>query len=207
MRITSTWTGLALLSSAGIAFAACAAKQVPTPPAPSVATSSALTPGGGTVEQVVTVTAAVQAIDVAKRTVTLKGSDGELTTIRVSDQVRNLDQVKKGDLVRIAFYESIAYQLRKKGTAEPGIEAAADAERAPVGARPAAAGGAAVTVTATITGIDRTAGTVTLRGPEGNSVKVKAKDPSRLEGVKVGDLVEITYSEAVAVSVDKAPMS
>jgi hypothetical protein len=31
----------------------------------------------------------------------------------------------------------------------------------------------------------------------------KARDPRNLERVAVGDLVEVTYTEAVAVSVDK----
>lgn len=195
-----------LVAGAGLALSACAAnKPVPAPPPPTVSVSSSQTATGGTVEETVTVTAAVQAIDVATRQVTLKGPDGELVTIKVSDDVKNLAQVKKGDLVTAAFYESIAYELKKKGTAEPGIAGAADAERAPLGARPGAVGGAAVAVTATITSIDKKTNTVTLKGPEGKSVKVKVKDPSRLEKVKVGDLVELTYTEAVAISVEKAP--
>jgi len=205
MRITKTLSCLALLAT-GLAVAACA-KKVPTPPAPTVAVSSSQTPRGGTVEQVVTATAAVQSIDLTSRRVTLRLSDGETTTIKVSDEVRNLEQVKRGDLVTVAFYESIAYEVLKKGTAEPGVSAAADAERAPVGQRPAAVGGAAITVTATITAIDKSAPSVTLKGPEGNTVKVKVQDPTRLEGIKVGDLVEITYTEAVAISVEPAPKS
>ena len=50
---------------------------------------------------------------------------------------------------------------------------------------------------------DDTAHTVTIKGPEGNSETVKAKDPKNLDKVKVGDLVEITYAQALAVSLDK----
>jgi hypothetical protein len=32
---------------------------------------------------------------------------------------------------------------------------------------------------------------------------VKVEDPRRLEGVKVGDLVEATYREAIAVAVER----
>jgi Cu/Ag efflux protein CusF len=46
---------------------------------------------------------------------------------------------------------------------------------------------------------------VTLTGPEGNSVTIKVKDPKKLNGVKVGDDVEITYTQALAISVEKAP--
>jgi hypothetical protein len=55
----------------------------------------------------------------------------------------------------------------------------------------------------TITSIDPTAGTVTLQGPTGNVTTVKARDPRNLERVAVGDLVEVTYTEAIAVAVEK----
>jgi hypothetical protein len=42
---------------------------------------------------------------------------------------------------------------------------------------------------------------VTLRGPEGDTETVKARDPANLDRVAVGDLVDITYTEAVAVEV------
>ena len=60
-----------------------------------------------------------------------------------------------------------------------------------------------VTVTATIVGIDKKAQTATIKGPEGNAVTVKARDPKNLDKVKVGDNVEITYTEALAISLDK----
>jgi hypothetical protein len=46
---------------------------------------------------------------------------------------------------------------------------------------------------------------VTLKGPEGKSVIVQVKDPKKLENVKVGDQVSITYTQALAISVQKAP--
>jgi hypothetical protein len=57
---------------------------------------------------------------------------------------------------------------------------------------------------ATIAGIDKAAGTVTLQGPTGKTTTIKARDPRNLDRVTVGDLVEITYTEAVAVSVEKS---
>jgi hypothetical protein len=55
----------------------------------------------------------------------------------------------------------------------------------------------------TITGLDKAAGTVMLQGPTGQVTTVKARDPRNLDRVAVGDLVEVTYTEAMAVSVDK----
>jgi hypothetical protein len=62
-----------------------------------------------------------------------------------------------------------------------------------------------VTVTVTITAIDTKAQTVTVKGPQGNVETVKIRDPKNLVGVKVGDLVELTYTQALAIALDKAP--
>ena len=51
--------------------------------------------------------------------------------------------------------------------------------------------------------IDTKAQRVTLEGPRGGQETMKVKDPKNLEGVKVGDLVEITYLQALAVALDK----
>ncbi|MCK7506097.1 MAG: hypothetical protein MZV70_19805 [Desulfobacterales bacterium] len=45
---------------------------------------------------------------------------------------------------------------------------------------------------------------MTLKGPEGNKETIKVKDPKNLKKVKVGDNVVISYTEALAISVEKA---
>ena len=60
-----------------------------------------------------------------------------------------------------------------------------------------------VTVNTTIDANDKTAETVTLKGPKGNTQVVKVRDPANLEKVAVGDHVIITYTEALAVKVAK----
>jgi hypothetical protein len=42
--------------------------------------------------------------------------------------------------------------------------------------------------------------TVTLRGPK-RTVELYVKDPETLKTVKVGDMVEVNYTEAVALTV------
>jgi hypothetical protein len=37
----------------------------------------------------------------------------------------------------------------------------------------------------------------------GNSETFKIRDPKNAEGVKVGDLVDVTYTQALAVALDK----
>jgi hypothetical protein len=185
------------------ALTACSEKKGPAPAPPSTVTSTARERGEMRQTATTTAQAKVVAVDQKDRNVTLQGSDGHEFTIHVGDEVRNLPQVHKGDMVNIVYHEAIAAKLVKKGKGKPGIEAAEGAERAPLGAMPAAAGARTVQVTATVTRIDKENQTVTLKGPRGKSVDVKVQNPENMELVKKGDLVEITYTEAVAISVDK----
>ena len=59
-------------------------------------------------------------------------------------------------------------------------------------------------MTATVEAIDSKVPSVTLKGPEGKVVEVKIRNRENLENVKVGDQVVITYTEALAISVEKA---
>jgi hypothetical protein len=92
--------------------------------------------------------------------------------------------------------------VKKPGDGVLGASVAEGAERAKLGEKPGAAGARITTVTATITAIDKAAMTVTLRGPDGESTTVKARDPQKLDRVSVGDLVDITYTEAIGISVE-----
>ena len=58
-----------------------------------------------------------------------------------------------------------------------------------------------LTVTATLEAIDRATPAVTLRGPGEGTRTLKVRDPKKLDEVNVDDLVEIHYTQAVAVAV------
>ena len=150
----------------------------------------------------VTVKGTISAIDKDKNTVTLKGPKGRTITLDVKDPSK-FDLIKVGDPVVATYMEAVAFQIKKPGTATPGSSVQETRATSQPGETPAGAIGREVTVTATITHIDKAAHTVTIKGPEGNSETVKAKDPKNLDKVKVGDLVEITYAQALAVSLDK----
>ena len=191
-----------LLGFSALALA-CSSDGASNPPPPDVTTSVRNQPGNVVSEDVVTVSAVVEAIDHDTRMVTLRDSDGETVTFRVGESARNLSQVQTGDLVDATYYQSVAVQLRKPGEATPGVSAAAGATRAEVGAPPGAAGAQSVTVVSTIRALDRQAGTATLEGPDGALTTINVRNPAHFDVAKVGDLVEITYTEAIAISVDK----
>jgi hypothetical protein len=151
----------------------------------------------------VKVTATVEAIDHATRQVTLRGPDGQLTSIRVGEQARNLDQVVKGDTVELTYVESVMVQVRQPGEVLPGVSAAAGVERAEAGAMPGAIGARSFTLVATVRALDPAKGTATLEAGDGQLRTIAVRDPSHYDRVKVGDLVEITLTEALAIAVEK----
>jgi hypothetical protein len=150
-----------------------------------------------------TVTATVTKINQTTREVTIKTNDGQEHSFIAGDQVKNLAQVKKGDIITAVYTEEIAYQVKSHG--QSGVQGAAAEAAAKPGEMPAGAVARQVTVTVQITAIDPTVPSVTFKGPQGNTKTIKVKDPKRLVGVKVGDMVDITYTQALAVQVDKAP--
>ena len=151
---------------------------------------------------VVRVRGTVAAIDKDQGTVTLKGPKGRTLTIEVRDKSK-LDAIAVGDPVVAEYIEALVVQVKKSGTAAPGVKTQETHVSSKPGETPAGAIGHETTITATITAVDRKAHTVTVKGPAGGTETIKAKDPKNLEGVKAGDLVELTYTQALAVSLDK----
>ena len=159
-------------------------------------------PTGRAVGKAVQVKGTVAAVDKDAKTITLKGPKGRTLTLDVQDPSK-LEAVKVGDPVVATYMEAVAFQIKKPGTATPGTTVQESRASSKPGETPAGAIGQEVSVTATITEINKKAGTVTIKGPQGNSETIKARDPKNLDLVKVGDLVEITYARALAVSLDK----
>jgi hypothetical protein len=63
------------------------------------------------------VTATVTKINHKTREVTLKAPDGQEYSFVASDAVKNLGQVKKGDVVIAVYAEALAYEVKKGGSA------------------------------------------------------------------------------------------
>ena len=122
---------------------------------------------------------------------------------RVQDPAM-LKSLKVGDKVTITYAESFVYEVKKGGSVAHPETAVAGASAKP-GMKPEGAIARQTTATVIITAIDRTAPSITFKGPAGNTRTIPVKRPEKLEGVNVGDTVEITYTEALAVKVQEAP--
>jgi Cu/Ag efflux protein CusF len=174
--------------------------------APNTQAAVATAPGAVAGTATTSVTAKVIAIDPAQRTVTLQGASGKTRTIEVGDQVHNFDQIKVGDTVHARYTRALALELKKGATGMPAPteEHAITPPPAP-GAKPGGTVARKVTATAEVVAVDPAKQMVTLRGPEGNEVDVQAQDPSQLQNIKKGDHVQVTYVEALAITVTEAP--
>jgi hypothetical protein len=105
---------LLIATAAALACAAPALAQQK----PSVGGESAVvtSPGKGSAARVVTITASVESVDPAERTVTLKGPRGRVVTLPVSEKVKNFDKIKVGDMVAVRYLEALSLELKKNGT-------------------------------------------------------------------------------------------
>ena len=149
-------------------------------------------------------TVVVTGIDRSTRNVMLQNADGEKRTVNVPDDIRAFDTLKVGDRVDIDYSESLAVSVLPPGS-KP-----ASSERTS-GKSMGEGGGAThqreMTVAAEIVSVDLASNKVTFRGPNGQIRTVTAEDPmvqKRLPNLKPGQVVQFTYTEAVAASIRPA---
>ena len=141
----------------------------------------------------------VEKIDMKKRMITIREPDGNIMKVHAGKEVVNLPQIRVGDKVILDYIQSVAVRMAKPG--EVRAERSGMIDAAPLGDKPEVVDTTETTVTATILALDKVKQTATLKGPDGGVVVVKVQDPANLEKVKVGETIVITYTEAVALSV------
>ena len=189
-----------LLAALCLALASgCSTPEVAATPAAAPAAA----PRGEAVVATIEVTPTVTVINHETRAVTLKKEDGTEVSFVASEDVQNLPQVQVGDVLHVVYAEALAYEVRKGGTAAAPMTAVAGGA-AELGQRPAGALARQTTATVAITAIDPQVPSVTFQGPAGNTRTIKVLHPEKLEGVRVGDTVDVTFTEALANKVVEA---
>jgi hypothetical protein len=198
MKITRALT----LAMVATACAATALAQKPEAKGGAVVASE---PGKAAVVRAAEISAQIVSIDKATRTVTLKGPQGNVVDVVAGDEVKNFAQIKVGDFVVVRYAQALTLELRKTKGPAGDVTVQQEAVRAKPGERPAVAGARQVTAIATVTAVDPKKSTITLKGPRGNVVTLDVQNPDQFKVVKKGDQVEVTYTEALALSVEPAP--
>ena len=155
--------------------------------------------------QTMMVSAVVEEINHETRVVTVRKADGEAITFTASDEARNLDQVDVGDMLLAEYEETVSIQVMANDGLEPEAAAVDAMARTEEGEMPGFAAMEATIVTATVEEINIEANTFKLKGPDGTVNEYVARNPENLKRSKVGDLVVITVTQAVAIVVEEQP--
>ena len=176
---------LAILKNAVVIALACA-------PIAAVAQQPGRYEGGRTVQVVTT----VQAISQGDRRVTLAGKDGTRLIVEAGPAVTNLSEVKPGDEVVVIYQEGIIAEVKPRGQGVPAAKpstGSASSDHAPTA------------TTARIDAVDISTHTVTFTRPDGQTRRMAVMRPDAqrfIEKLKPGDEVQVTYREAVALSIE-----
>ena len=144
--------------------------------------------------QVVTI---VEAINYETREVTLKGPEGNTETV-IARNTPNLEEVKVGDRVDVEYLQNVTIDVFANDGTEPGeglmtAKAVNTPDQAPGGMEMSTR-----VITATVAEINLEANTFKLNMPGGEVREFTARNPENLKRAEVGDLVVITFTEAVA---------
>jgi hypothetical protein len=166
-------------------------------------------PAGINTATMIEATATVTAVDMERHLVTIQGPQGNSAVIQVTDQVKNLPQVKVGDMVDITYYQSAIVGLVKvdENTSLDTTVSGVKAGR-PEGDKPGGAIGLQVKRRAEVMFVDPIQKFITFLSPDRGLRKVSLKNSPELQHyldeLKKGDIVEVTYTEALAISLEPA---
>ncbi len=147
----------------------------------------------------------VTAIDKGTRNITLKGPDGELVTVKADESVTRFNEIAVGDAIAFDYYTYIKAEFREPTDEEKAnpIVAIAQEGIAPPDQAPAGAVGAMVKALVTVEILNRPQMLATVKGPNGNFLTIQMKDAPFMSKLRIGQVVILTYAEAMAISLEK----
>jgi hypothetical protein len=180
MMVTGTLTGSALLW-AGVAVGA----QSKTIPGESV-----------------TMTATIEAIDQSSRTLTVKNDKGIYETIQAPPEVKRFSELKVGDKINARYYTNVVVRLKRPD--EPAVDVGSGGVNRGEGKNPGGTIAAQRTMTVTVTAMDPKTSSLTVEGPNGYKYSRKVSDKKAFSALKVGDRLDMTWTEALLISVAPA---
>ena len=146
----------------------------------------------------------VIAVDQAKRTVTIRGPMGNVTTLDVPPESQNLDKVKPGDRFKMRYIEAVAVGISHGGGA-PEQSETRDVKMSPKGGTP---GGMIVRTqkrSVMIDAVDYKSRYIAVRGTSGQTLAMKVADDVKIESLTAGDRVTVVYTQAVVAEMIEQP--
>ena len=183
--VVVTWFSIRAIVSAGSPAGPPAAWQEPR----------------GATQQVFGVSGVVDDVDRVGRNVTIKSAGVIQSPIYVGPDLPIFDQLNRGDTVSIRFYDSVIVAVTPDARLAPLTNTTTEAKKALD--RADADVIQQTTMTVTVDAIDATNRVVNYHGFDNRPVMRQVQHPQLIEGLKVGDVVTITYTRARAATIEK----
>lgn len=162
--------------------------------------------GGETRVAAVQVTAVITDIDHESREVTLQLPGGSFVTMTAGPEVQRFGEFAIGDGITATYLTSLAGEVREP-TAEERENPWQELDAAAVAGMdmpPGVAGMRVIKAVCTIEGMNRVAGTVMVEDPRGKYHMIGDIEREKFEGRMLGETIVLVYSEAVALTLEKA---
>jgi hypothetical protein len=167
-------------------------------------TSRAGSPKSIRLADIYQLTGTITAIDPVTREVHVTDAQGQTFVFAVGSGPKNFDQLKTNDHVRLKLTRAVAISV-SPGNGIRSSEETVSVASAPLGQMPSGSVQRRTKIVADVIGVDRKRGLLKVKDPQGNVVEARVRHPELLDNVKVGDQLTLDYTEAIAVSVTRAP--
>jgi len=152
---------------------------------------------------VVAITARVERIDVFSRSLMLKSADNIAHTVYVGPELEVFRELKVGDNVLVRVVESVIVEARPGAKTTVTTDTTAAAKKAPEAAQRDVLQQLKAVVT--IESVDLATQMVVYKGADNRRVQRQVGEPRLIEGLKTGDVVEITYTRERAIGLQRLP--
>lgn len=153
----------------------------------------------------VTMMGTVTDLNAETREITLMNTEGGLVTLTAGDEVERFDEIAIDDVIELDYYVYLKAEFRaptEEEIAEP-LQVVAEAGKAPKDMDPAGVIGAVVKAVVTIEVLNRPSMLATVSGPNGNYVTIPMEDAELMTELRIGQVLILTYGEAMAISLEK----
>ena len=167
-----------------------------------LAASSAQPQPATSVREFVSLSGTVERIDRSTRTLTLRTSSSTTQPIDVPPEVKLFDELRTGDRITVRISEQVILAVRPGAKPSEAVETTGTAtSRDPSGKSQVIQ---QVKATVTIESVDRRQNVIVYTTSLNLRVTRAVADPRLLDGLKAGDVVEITYTRERAIDVQRA---
>ncbi len=135
--------------------------------------------------------ARVERIDLSTRSLIVRTTEGIVHTVYVPRDLKVFNELKAGDTVDVRVAEEVIVALNPRGRPTVLVDSTADARKAAAGETEVLQ---QLKATVTIVSVDLQLQVVVYKTADNRQVMRQVADPKLLEGLKAGDVIDITYT-------------